>query len=133
MATENLHHSHVAVFYGPRGTYFPGLVLVPLGPDVWEVYDESGQISAPGTVYGTWPSERDACREALRLIQAKLGDDTFPCWGAGAPNRALAELGYARGRLHWRWWPPGLTRTGELPVGPDGMPRNPEASAAYQR
>ena len=125
-----MHHSHVAVFHGPQATFCPGLVLLPLARDAWQVTDETGQIGAPQTIYGIWPSEREACREALRLLRAKLGSDTVPCWGAGAPNRALTELGYARGRLQWRWWPLGLTRSGELRVGPDGLPVKSKAPAA---
>lgn len=129
MAADSHHHSHVAVFHGPNARYCPGLVLLPAG-DAWEIHDETGQIGAPDATYGTWPSERAACREALRLLRSHLGADIVPCWGAGAPNRALAELGYMRGRVRWRWWPPGLTRTGESQVGPDGMPTQSDAPAA---
>jgi hypothetical protein len=122
ISTDSVSHSHVSVFHGPSARFCPGLVVVALTPEAWEVRDQTGQIGAPGTAYGTWASEREACREALRLLRAKLGAPTFPCWGAGAPNRALTDLGYTRGRLQWRWWPPGLTRTDELPVGPNGMP-----------
>ena len=129
MATDREHHSHVSVFHGRDARYSPGLVLLPAG-DAWEIHDETGQLGAPGSTYGTWPSERDACREALRLLRSRFGEATLPCWGAGAPNGVLAELGYTRGRVRWRWWPPGLARVGELPVGPDGTPAKISAPAA---
>ena len=118
----DIGHLHVAVFYGPRRSFCPGLVVFPSAPGLWEVSDQTGQIGAPGTAYGTWPSEREACREALRLLREKFGEGTLPCWGDAALNRALTELGCMRGRVRWRWWPPGLTVTGAVPVGPDGTP-----------
>ena len=115
-------HRHVSVFYGVEARFSPGLVLLLMADATWQVSDETGQIGPAGTVYGTWPSERAACQQALRLLRARFGAETLPVWGAGAPNGAFAELGYTRGRVRWRWWPPGFTRTGETPVGPDGTP-----------
>jgi hypothetical protein len=129
MASDSEGHSHVAVFYGPRGRYSPGLVLLQVSGGAWQVSDETGQVGPPETVYGTWPSETDAYREALRLLRSRFGEGTVPCWVAGGSNRALVELGYTRGRVGWRWWPPGLTRRGESQVGPDGMPAQSGASA----
>ena len=118
-------HRHVSVFHGVEARFSPGLVLLLMADATWQVSDETGQIGPAGTVYGTWPSERAACQQALRLLRARFGAETLPVWGAGAPNGALAELGYMRGRVQWRWWPPGLTRTGETSVGPDGTPAPP--------
>ena len=115
-------HEHVAVFYGPRRRYCPGLLLFPVAGGGWEVHDETGQVGPSDSVYGTWPSQLAAYREALRLLRSRFGEGTVPCWVAGGHNRALTELGYTRGRLGWRWWPPGLIRHGESHVGPDGMP-----------
>jgi hypothetical protein len=123
------HHAHVSVFHGPDARYSPGLVLLPTG-DAWEIRDETGELGAPDFTYGTWPSERDACREALRLLRSRFGEETLPVWGAGAPNDVLAELGYTRGRVRWRWWPAGLARVGELRVGLDGLPTGPTTPAA---
>lgn len=123
-------HRHVSVFHGTNARFSPGLVLLLMADATWEVCDEAGEIGPEGTVYGTWPSERVACQQALRLLRSRFGAETFPCWGAGAPNRALAELGYVRGRVRWRWWPPGLTRVGETSVGPDGAPAPPDLRTA---
>jgi hypothetical protein len=114
-------HWHVSVFHGPDARYNPGLVLIPVA-DGWEILDETGQLGPPNVSLGLFPSELVACQEALRLLRARFGEETFPCWGAGAPNRVLAELGYSRGQLRWRWWPPGFMRFGETPVGVDGKP-----------
>ena len=123
-------HWHVAVFHGPRRQYSPGLVLLRQPDETWEVLDEAGQIGPPDIAYGTWPSERAACQEALRLLRSRFGEGMFPCWGTGSPNRVFADLGYKRGRARWRWWPPGLTSTGEIPVGPDGAPAQSGPPAA---
>ena len=104
VAFARKHHSHVSVFYGPDARYSPDLVLLPTD-DAWEIRDETGELGAPDSSYGTWPSERDTCREALRLLRSRFGEETLPVWGAGAPNDVLTELGYTRGRVRWRWWP----------------------------
>ena len=123
-------HRHVSVFHGVDARFSPGLVLLLMADATWQVCDETGQIGPAGAVYGTWPSERAACQHALRLLRSRFGATTVPCWGAGAPNGALAELGYPRGRVRWRWWPPGFTRVGEKFVGPDGAPALPDPRAA---
>jgi hypothetical protein len=130
MKTETEGHEHVAVFYGLHGRFSPGLVLLPVAGGGWEIHDETGQVGPSGTVYGTWPSKPAAYREALRLLRSRFGERTVPCWVAGGANRALIALGYRRGRLGWRWWPPRLIRRGESHVGPDGMPGQPGAPAA---
>jgi hypothetical protein len=117
-------HYHVSVFHGADERYASGLVL-HAAPGGWEIRDEVGDIGARDASYGVFPSEAAACREALRLLRARYGDPTRPCWGAGAPNRALFDLGYSRGRLRWRWWPPGLEFAGASCVGVDGDPALP--------
>jgi hypothetical protein len=115
-----MEHSHVAVFHGPGERYEPGLVVHRVSTG-WEVVDETGRVGPPRTSYGTFPSQSAACREALRLLRARFGESTFPCWNSGA-DAALSDLGYQRGRLGWRWWPPKFVRVGGTSVGVDGRP-----------
>ena len=121
-------HWHVAVFHGRNDQYAPGLVL-HAARGGWEVHDELGQLGTADATYGVFPSMAEACREALRLLRTRYGAPTRPCWGAGAPNRALRELGYSRGRAQWRWWPPRLEVTGASRVGPNGSPEPADAPA----
>jgi hypothetical protein len=121
-ATDQRIHKHVSVFYGRAASYSPGLVLIPVSGGKWEILDEAGTIGEVDAVFGTWPTERVACREALKVLRARFGEGTIPVWGAGAPNDALVELGYERGRVRWQWWPPRLVRDGQSAVGKDGMP-----------
>jgi hypothetical protein len=114
-------HWHVAVFHGPDEQYASGLVIHATEGG-WALRDELGQIGAPDTAYGNFPSVAEACREALRLLRARYGSPIRPVWGAGAPNQALAELGYSRGRARWRWWPPGLELVGANRIGLTGGP-----------
>ncbi len=116
-----MSHAHVSVFHGPRESFNPGLVIHSTASG-WDVVDEMGHVSPEDTVHGTFPTEAEACRAALRVLRARLSEPVIPCWGAGAPNKALAELGYDRGQLRWRWWPPRLVRVGESVVGIDGRP-----------
>jgi hypothetical protein len=115
-------HFHVSVFHGPREEFAPGLELHATQAG-WEVRDELGQIGARGASYGTFATDAEACREALRLLRARHGAPVRPVWDAGAPNEALAELGYSRGRAKWRWWPPGFVLLGASQVGPNGAPQ----------
>ena len=109
------------MFHGPKAEFSSGLV-VHRSTNGWEVIDETGQLGPAGVMYGTFATEADACRAALRVLRARLSEPVVPCWGAGAPNEALAALGYDRGRLCWRWWPPAFIRVGESVVGVDGRP-----------
>lgn len=129
-ATDRRVHRHVSVFHGPDARYNPGLVLIPISGGDWEILDETGQIGQADAVYGTFASERAACQEALRLLRVHFREGTVPVWEAGGPNPVLVELGYTRGRLRWRWWPPGLYREGESSVGTDGMATKLDAPAA---
>jgi len=113
----------VAVFHGRAKHNAPGVVL-HAAHGGWEVRDELGQLGAHDATYGVFPSVTDACREALRRLRARYGAPTWPCWGAAAPNDALRELGYARDRTRWRWWPPGIELTGASCVGPSGTPES---------
>ena len=128
--TDRRVHRHVSVFHGPRQRYNPGLVLIPYSGGDWEILDETGQIGQADAVYGTFASERAAFQEALRLLRVQFGEGTVPVWEAGGRNQVLVELGYTRGRLRWRWWPPGLYREGESSVGTDGAAAKPNAPAA---
>jgi hypothetical protein len=115
-------HWHVAVFHGPHERY-ADLVLHPRDGKV-EVLDEAGTLGEAGVVLAVFDSERTACQEALRLLRARFGEQTRPCWGGRGFNDVLTELGYRRGRVSWRWWPPGLVSVGASLVGPDGRARD---------
>jgi hypothetical protein len=111
----------VSVFAGLEERFVSGLVVVQVA-EGWSVEDPLGELGEPGRNYGRFASEEDACREALRRLREHLGPPLRVCWGAGSPNEALRRLGFQRGSIRWRWWPPGYGLSGASEIGPDGGP-----------
>jgi hypothetical protein len=114
-------HWHVSVFAGVEQRFVPGPVIHTTAGG-WRIDDPDGEVAPDQAVGDPHRSMSDACQEALRLLRSKLGPPLWPCWGAGAPEGALRELGYERGVVRWQWWPPGYSLVGASQVGPDGAP-----------
>jgi hypothetical protein len=118
---QEVGHWHLSVFHGPNERYASGLVLHS-AQGGWELRDEVGEVGPADTSYGVFPSPAAACREGLRLLRERFGAPMWPCWDSGPLGRGLRELGYSRGRVRWRWWPPGLQVVGGSLVSPTGDP-----------
>lgn len=120
----SVDHYHLAVFHGPDDTYDGG-VEIQRRSGQWVIVDTWALLGAEDLVHGCFDDLAAAVRSGLALLHQHFGDPVRPCWGAGAPNGALSQLGYSRPRLRWSWWPPRFRVIADVNccIGSAGAPR----------